>query len=90
MQEVAEALQGLRIAARGWRASRLPRVGTPVGHNPERVAPNPAMPGVCAPLTGLILSEFSTALQGGGFGVTDCKSCLGLSQPKDRLPSRLL
>ena len=29
-----KALIGLRNTARGWRASRLPRVGTPVGNNP--------------------------------------------------------
>ncbi len=49
-----KALKGLRIAARGWCASRLPRVGTPVSDNPARVAQNPVMPIVCAALTGLI------------------------------------
>ena len=39
VQEVpVEALQGLRIAARGWRASRLPRVGFYGKDNPARVA----------------------------------------------------
>ena len=50
---MGKALKGLRIAARGWRASRLPRVRLPAGDNPARVAQNPAMPGVCAALTGL-------------------------------------
>ncbi len=52
-----KALPGLRIAAQGWRASRLPWGGIPGGNNPERVALNPAIEGVCAALSGLNVKQ---------------------------------
>ena len=54
---MAKALKGLRIAAQGWRASRLPWVGMCGGGNPARVAQYPALAGVCAALTGLLLKQ---------------------------------
>ena len=54
---LGKALKGLRYTARDWRASRLPRGGTPAGNNPERVAQNPAIPRGCAALAGLIFKQ---------------------------------